>query len=115
MTSPASMCSLARLTASRKPSSLRFLSSFFFSSRRRHTRCLSDWSSDVCSSDLAFGLVFMAFHDKWLVHDLQQLIELFLVLDDHDLGAGIDETESGPLRRVAHVNEIGRASCRERG
>src|SRR5262245_63608473 len=27
---------------------------FFFSSRRRHTRCLSDWSSDVCSSDLVF-------------------------------------------------------------
>src|SRR5215212_11763849 len=26
---------------------------FFFSSRRRHTRCLSDWSSDVCSSDLS--------------------------------------------------------------
>src|SRR5205814_2385626 len=25
---------------------------FIFSSRRRHTRCLSDWSSDVCSSDL---------------------------------------------------------------
>src|SRR5437899_12653947 len=25
---------------------------FFFSSRRRHTSCLSDWSSDVCSSDL---------------------------------------------------------------
>src|SRR5205814_3854544 len=25
---------------------------FFFSSSRRHTRCLSDWSSDVCSSDL---------------------------------------------------------------
>src|SRR5437016_7826131 len=27
---------------------------FFFSSRRRHTRLVSDWSSDVCSSDL-FG------------------------------------------------------------
>src|SRR5262245_66644105 len=27
-------------------------SPYFFSSRRRHTRCLSDWSSDVCSSDL---------------------------------------------------------------
>src|SRR2546422_584045 len=26
--------------------------SFFFSSRRRHTRCSRDWSSDVCSSDL---------------------------------------------------------------
>src|SRR6266699_5369631 len=25
---------------------------FFFSSRRRHTRCGHDWSSDVCSSDL---------------------------------------------------------------
>src|SRR5690554_7669168 len=27
-------------------------SPFFFSSRRRHTRCGRDWSSDVCSSDL---------------------------------------------------------------
>src|SRR5690606_41457918 len=26
--------------------------SFFFSSRRRHTRFSRDWSSDVCSSDL---------------------------------------------------------------
>src|SRR2546422_5176847 len=30
-----------------------FTSFFFFSSRRRHTRCSRDWSSDVCSSDLA--------------------------------------------------------------
>src|ERR1035438_2663807 len=30
--------------------------SFLFSSRRRHTRCLSDWSSDVCSSDLSTEL-----------------------------------------------------------
>src|SRR5437879_13347404 len=30
---------------------------FFFSSRRRHTRYIGDWSSDVCSSDLkAFDL-----------------------------------------------------------
>src|SRR6266700_7236652 len=28
------------------------LASFFFSSRRRHTRFSRDWSSDVCSSDL---------------------------------------------------------------
>src|SRR6516162_6810617 len=26
---------------------------FFFSSRRRHTRLQGDWSSDMCSSDLA--------------------------------------------------------------
>src|SRR6266403_1359127 len=30
-----------------------FVFFFFFSSRRRHTRSLRDWSSDVCSSDLA--------------------------------------------------------------
>src|SRR5947207_5662766 len=29
-----------------------FVFFFFFSSRRRHTRSLCDWSSDVCSSDL---------------------------------------------------------------
>ena len=29
-----------------------FVLFFFFSSRRRHTRLVSDWSSDVCSSDL---------------------------------------------------------------
>src|SRR6266576_4669562 len=29
------------------------LVSLFFASRRRHTRSLRDWSSDVCSSDLA--------------------------------------------------------------
>src|SRR5204862_4118581 len=29
---------------------------FFFSSRRRHTRSLRDWSSDVCSSDLVVAL-----------------------------------------------------------
>src|SRR5438445_11791431 len=29
--------------------------SFFFSSRRRHTRYWRDWSSDVCSSDLGVG------------------------------------------------------------
>src|SRR2546429_5405559 len=35
--------------------------SFFFSSRRRHTRCSRDWSSDVCSSDL------------WHVHEGRKL------------------------------------------
>src|SRR5437763_5371099 len=30
----------------------RIFSTFFFSSRRRHTRYIGDWSSDVCSSDL---------------------------------------------------------------
>src|SRR5256885_5867275 len=32
---------------------------FFFSSRRRHTRLQGDWSSDVCSSDLPTGLLYL--------------------------------------------------------
>src|SRR5687768_17985792 len=32
---------------------------FFFSSRRRHTRCSRDWSSDVCSSDLGLTLLLV--------------------------------------------------------
>src|ERR1039458_10397840 len=40
-----------RAEARRSLSPLRLPVPSFFSSRRRHTRCLSDWSSDVCSSD----------------------------------------------------------------
>src|ERR1035438_10676810 len=36
---------------------------FFFSIRRRHTRCLSDWSSDVCSSDLLLAGRDFTWHD----------------------------------------------------
>src|SRR5437016_5999219 len=39
------------------------LSFFFFSSRRRHTRLVSDWSSDVCSSDLASRCMGLGFID----------------------------------------------------
>src|SRR2546422_5212237 len=38
------------------PSYGRLSTCFFFSSRRRHTRCSRDWSSDVCSSDLPFTI-----------------------------------------------------------
>src|SRR3989339_608093 len=31
---------------------IKIILNLFFSSRRRHTRLVSDWSSDVCSSDL---------------------------------------------------------------
>src|SRR5260221_6746830 len=39
---------------------------FFFSSRRRHTRSLCDWSSDVCSSDLGWSLkAFKCYYIPW--------------------------------------------------
>src|SRR5207245_6665341 len=39
---------------------------FFFSSRRRHTRCYRDWSSDVCSSDLKRGVRFRETSSRFL-------------------------------------------------
>src|SRR5204863_2656123 len=92
--------------------------SFFFSSRRRHTRSLRDWSSDVCSSDLQL-----------------ELADSGTILLDEITGAADlvqqDRSRVGQLqlsRRVAvraaeaafHVaetlgfKEIGRATCRER-
>src|ERR1019366_9942659 len=38
---------------------------FFFSSRRRHTRLVSDWSSDVCSSDLGLSRGFESFRQPF--------------------------------------------------
>src|SRR5260221_3188132 len=46
--------------------SLHTVCSFFFSSRRRHTRSLCDWSSDVCSSDLEHMKAQGAFYDPTL-------------------------------------------------
>src|SRR5262245_62615858 len=96
-----------------KPSSVILI--FFFSSRRRHTRCLSDWSSDVCSSDLpevshlalerllllAAGLGRQ--DQPLLLHLLAELVDLHLSVVDV------------LLHRRLVLLEIGRASCRERG
>ena len=40
------------LTAKEAPNLATIDEGFFFSSRRRHTSYIGDWSSDVCSSDL---------------------------------------------------------------
>src|SRR5688572_32021312 len=71
--------------------------SFFFSSRRRHTRFDCDWSSDVCSSDLPIDIVFA---------DRQGLV----VHVRSNVGA---RRLAGAWRAFATI-EIGRASCRER-
>src|ERR1035438_10707465 len=47
------------------------MSSFFFSSRRRHTRCLSDWSSDVCSSDLIAEHIANLGTNTFVLHQFQ--------------------------------------------
>src|SRR2546429_2668136 len=86
---------------------------FFFSSRRRHTRCSRDWSSDVCSSDLTLKLV------------LGLSIKLDLIVET-------DFCQARPMRHIINSTyisldgviqdpqdwpdngKIGRASCRER-
>src|SRR5690606_39657266 len=81
---------------------------FFFSSRRRHTRFSRDWSSDVCSSDLALSFVreLSAFTWAW-----GQFI-------DHDITLTKDKADE--LLPIAvpvgdlFFDQIGRASCRER-
>src|SRR5207245_7228854 len=63
---------------------------FFFSSRRLHTSCYRDWSSDVCSSDLVLrGLA-----------ELEQ--EALLEIAGADAGGveGLDEHERSEERRV---------------
>src|SRR3989454_9456474 len=46
---------------------------FFFSSRRRHTRLQGDWSSDVCSSDLADDYVTKPFSLEELLARVEAL------------------------------------------
>src|SRR5687768_18349486 len=76
---------------------------FFFSSRRRHTRCSRDWSSDVCSSDLSrartAGWVFTP-RDVFELKTVRRLADVAVPLTEQD--------------DVADRDEIGRASCRER-
>src|SRR6185503_14446522 len=57
---------------------------FFFSSRRRHTRCSRDWSSDVCSSDL-FG------DDPAIISGLTTIEDIPLVLIGHQKGRDTKE------------------------
>src|SRR5690349_25040521 len=71
-------------------------SGFFFSSRRRHTRSLRDWSSDVCSSDSCLLLHL----SLCLLLHLSLCLCLCLLLNS--------------CRLHTKRSKIGRASCRER-
>src|SRR5258705_13457125 len=64
---------------------------FFFSSRRRHTRCLSDWSSDVCSSDLP-QFTYLPFNGPTTLAGLPTKIAL--------------DTKSVYLIDTAHYNDL---------
>src|SRR2546430_11333339 len=86
---------------------------FFFSSRRRHTRFDCDWSSDVCSSDLARPSLHFA--DGGGTGEQVALRVLAPVPPQARELLGRLDPASGDadLERAGHA-EIGRASCRER-
>src|SRR5690606_40735760 len=93
--------------------------------RRRHTRFSRDWSSDVCSSDLA---ATPANDQPCLVKcRLWRLLPARVGLIDGQLIIGHGEAEQGRQERFPRspggsiaepwreqLLEIGRASCRER-
>src|SRR5437016_14572478 len=81
---------------------------FFFSSRRRHTRLVSDWSSDVCSSDLEPGLPYRfapprhAIDSRQFVNFLSALLNARLFSPGEvrvlNSGASIYEAELAAIR-----------------
>src|SRR2546429_2789537 len=56
---------------------------FFFSSRRRHTRCSRDWSSDVCSSDL-FTVKVLDVYPGGRAYNLDETIQRMRYRDGYD-------------------------------
>ena len=89
-----------------------FVFVFFFSSRRRHTRYIGDWSSDVCSSDLGF---YVAWSKGTPI--LKFDCHFFEAFESALTGEGTNPflwmLESDIVPQQVQV-EIGRASCRER-
>src|SRR5205814_6717228 len=93
--------------------------------RRRHTRCLSDWSSDVCSSDLElalqllerkFGRNLSEGDRPRFVLDPEYSVESYLSYQGARFNDRFDaNTYLYMLKAMDYWDlQIGRASCRER-
>src|SRR5690242_21706305 len=85
--------------------------SFFFSSRRRHTRLTCDWSSDVCSSDLLRP--FLGAQTRLAIRR-SRTEDLSVVRAQRDSLAALVAAEATLSEENRQMREIGRASCRER-
>src|SRR5437588_5183827 len=89
---------------------------FFFSSRRRHTRSLCDWSSDVCSSDLPFVSTYGSLSVSRDSARSRKSEEGGNSLPSKNLlpVSASSRFLLSPLISPCRVRKIGRASCRER-
>src|SRR2546430_6163285 len=84
---------------------------FFFSSRRRHTRFDCDWSSDVCSSDLAVANTPAAISTRAARLAIAAIAAYQVLL----IGMIFLRPDLDPSwRTMSEWAKIGRASCRER-
>src|SRR3546814_2651891 len=94
---------------------------FFFKQKTAYEMRISDWSSDVCSSDLSEAALpgghdlvaagpHVGHHEPQPVRDL---VELHLVLEGLAQRLVDDGDRPHPSYRLLE-GEIGRASCRER-
>src|SRR5215813_14776067 len=81
---------------------------FFFSSRRRHTRCGRDWSSDVCSSDLALLTMEapdVTTHAALLAHHFDEAGERLEAARWHEQ-AGRRVARSDPAEGARHCRRV---------
>src|SRR3546814_9164616 len=83
---------------------------FFFKQKTAYEMRISDWSSDVCSSDLDVDAQLTAGPDAVLLHDLREG-----KFAPGECPADVAQVvEDGLGRADGAAGEIGRASCRER-
>src|SRR5258706_8876457 len=92
---------------------LHSVSFFFFSSRRRHTRLVSDWSSDVCSSDLAGTFKCASGWPRKTMAGYTSVMAAVGIVALFFIVLGEIVTRHAKLLNLVGL-EIGRASCRER-
>src|SRR3546814_2222243 len=85
---------------------------FFFKQKTAYEMRISDWSSDVCSSDLGLTLWLMRrrLHFRWQPAQIKALLRYGIPM----MGSLMLRYSLDTLCRFLLAAQIGRASCRER-
>src|SRR5436305_162451 len=88
---------------------------FFFTSRRRHTRCGRDWSSDVCSSDLSAEVrlegdeLILTAEDETKLRNMNDILQQKLVRRSVPLKAlsygRVEPAAGGTLRQHVRIQQ----------
>src|SRR3546814_3845454 len=97
---------------------------FFYKQKTAYEMRISDWSSDVCSSDLAYIPERRVQRDRWVQAMQRDQVPLRVIDGAVDPISGehmvaryealIPNPDTVLLPDIGHYPQIGRASCRER-